>query len=198
MLLTLARLITAALLIASAAAFATGATIEHHMASSESRPAQQQHAEADTPGETPTGAEPAASREGTAAHAAEQNSENLLGINPEATGLVVVAVALSLLLAALILTVGSPLLAAGVALAMLAFTALDVREVTHQLHESHSGLAALAAAIALLHLLAGAAALLTIRGTRSHPAASASPDRPGAITRSPDHPVAGTGSRKRS
>jgi len=52
---------------------------------------------------------------------------------------------------------------------MLAFTALDIREVTHQLHESHSGLAALAAAIALRHLLAGAAALLTTRDTRSQP-----------------------------
>ena len=149
MLLTLARLITASLLIASAAAFATGATIERHTASSESQPAQHQHAEAGQPPENPAGTEPAAGRESTATHTTEHNSENLLGINPEATGLVVVAVALSLLLAALILTVGSPLLAAGVALAMLAFTALDIREVAHQLHESHSGLAALAAAIAL-------------------------------------------------
>lgn len=166
MLLTLARLITAALLIASAAAFATGATVERHTVSSESQPAPQ-HAESDTPGENPASAEPAASRESSAAHGAEQNSEDLLGINPEATGLVVIAVALSLLLAALILTVGSPLLAAGIALTMLAFTALDIREVTHQLHESRSGLAAFAAAIALLHLLAAAAALLTTREARS-------------------------------
>jgi hypothetical protein len=41
---------------------------------------------------------------------------------------VVIAVVVSLGLAALILTVGSPLAAAGVALAMLAFTALDIRE----------------------------------------------------------------------
>jgi hypothetical protein len=167
MLLTLARLITAALLITSAAAFATGATIERHTAISESQTAQHQHAEAGHPGENPVGTEQAAGRESSATHAPGQNSENLLGINPEATGLVAVAVALSLLLAALILAVGSPLLAAGVALAMLAFTVLDVREVTHQLHESRSGLAALAAAVALLHLLAGTAALRT---TRSQPA----------------------------
>jgi len=167
MLLTLARLITASLLVASAAAFATGATIERHTASSESQPAQHQHAEAGQPDENPTGAERPASRENTATHTAEQNPENLLGINPDAPGLVVIAVSLSLLLAALILTVGSPLLAAIVALAMLAFTALDIREVTHQLHESHSGLAALAATVALLHLLAGATALLTTRDTRS-------------------------------
>jgi NO-binding membrane sensor protein with MHYT domain len=76
-------------------------------------------------------------------------------------------------MAALILTVGSPLVAAGVALAMLAFTVLDIREVTHQLNESHAGLAALAAAIATLHLLAAAAALLTIRHARTRPGASA-------------------------
>jgi Flp pilus assembly protein TadB len=163
--LTLTRLITAALLIASAAAFATGAALEHHAATSENHPVQ--HAEATT-------GEHAASVEGAATDdsSAEHSSETLLGINPEATGLVVIAVAVSLVLAALILTVGSPLLAAGVALAMLAFTALDIREVTHQLNESHPGLAALAATIAMLHLLAGAAALLTTRDTRSQPGAS--------------------------
>ena len=186
-LLTLARLVTAALLIASAAAFATGAAIEHHTASSQSQPARQ-HAEADrptsaaaAPGEHPESAEPAGShrdrgqpeagREGSAAQAAEQDSETLIGINPEATGLVVFAAVLSLLLAALIQTVGSPLLAAGVALAMLAFTALDIRELTHQLHESRAGLATLAATIALLHLLAAAAALRAARDTRRQPGA---------------------------
>lgn len=48
----------------------------------------------------------------------------------------VIAVVVSLGLAALILTVGSPLVAAGVALAMLAFTALDIRELAHQMHEA--------------------------------------------------------------
>ena len=85
-----------------------------------------------------------------------------------------VAVVLSLLLAALILTVGSPLLAAGVAVAMLAFTALDIRELTHQLHESRPGLAALAATVALLHLLAAAAAL---RAAPRHPQPIRGPDR---------------------
>jgi len=171
MLLTLARVITAALLVASAAALATGAIIEHHTAGSGGRPTSQ-HAEASTPGENPGNGEsasggdpghPEAGHEDSVPHAAEQNSESLLGINPEATGLVVAAVALSLLLATLMLTVGSPLLAAGVALTMLAFAALDVREVTHQWHESRAGLAALAATVAVLHLAAGAAALSTAR-----------------------------------
>jgi hypothetical protein len=96
----------------------------------------------------------------------------LLGINPEATWLVVTAVAVSLLLAALILTAASPLLVGIVALTMLVFTALDIRELTHQLNESHLGLAALAAAIAALHLFAGATALITIRDTRRQPGAA--------------------------
>ncbi|HEX9354795.1 MAG TPA: hypothetical protein VF933_13395 [Streptosporangiaceae bacterium] len=59
-------------------------------------------------------------------------------------------------------------LAPGVLLASgLVDDALDIREVTHQLHESRPGLAALAPTVALLHLLAGAAALLATRGTRS-------------------------------
>lgn len=175
MLLTMARLITAALLVASAAAFATGTTIERHTATSESQAAQQDqrhHSEAGEPGDNSAGAEGAASRERTTTHTAEHSSETLLGVNPEATGLVVIAVAVSLVLAALILTVRSPLLAAVVALVMLAFTALDIREVTHQLNESRSGLAALAATVALLHLLAGAVGLLTTRGSRSQARAS--------------------------
>jgi hypothetical protein len=176
MLLTMARLITAALLVASAAAFATGTTIERHTASSESQTAQQDqrhHSEADGPGGNSAGEESTTSGEAPATSAAEHGSETLLGVNPEATGLVVIAVAVSLVLAALILTVGSPLLAAAMALVMLAFTALDIREVTHQLNESRSGLAALAATVALLHLAAGVSALLTTRGSRSQTRASA-------------------------
>jgi hypothetical protein len=175
MLLTTARLITAALLIASAAAFAIGTSIERHSPNSESQTAQQNQrrsSDADRPGDNSARPEGAASGEGPATPAAEHSSETLLGVNPEGTGLVVIAVAVSLMLAALILTVRSPLLAVVVALVMLAFTALDVREVTHQLNESHSGLAALAATVSVLHLLAGAAALLTTRGTRSQPRAS--------------------------
>jgi hypothetical protein len=168
-LLTLARLITAALLIASAAAFAAEAAIAHHAAASEAGTAQHaeaDHADATAPGESPAGAEGAARGETSATHASEHSSETLLGINPESPGLVVTAVALSLVLAALILTAGSPLVAAGVALAMLAFTALDIREMTHQLGESHTGLATLAAAIAGLHLLAAGFTLLITRETR--------------------------------
>jgi hypothetical protein len=250
-----ARLVTALLLLASAAAFATGVTIERATASSESHrveqhtdagthttpaagaatattpparalpgpgtttkvavptpgqarrgdggetgttspaeatPGSDEHSPAHTATTTPSSSvattaqspagdgdhggpaaasEPAAGGEPAAAHAAESQSENLLGIDPEATGLVVIAVALSLLFAALILTARSSLVAAVIAVTMLAFTVLDIREVTHQLNESRSGLAALAAVVALLHLLAAVSALLTARAARGEQAA---------------------------
>jgi len=163
-------LIIAALLIASAAAFATGAAIEHHTVMTEQH--MTRHAETGAEGDHAAGTEGAAKGESPSGQ--EHSSETLLGINPEATSLVVTAVAVSLLLAALILTIGSPLLAGIVALAMLAFTALDIRELTHQLNESRPGLAALAAAIATLHLLACATALIATRGTRAQPGLRAS------------------------
>ena len=79
-----------------------------------------------------------------------------------------IAILLSLVLAAAVIAVRSPLLLPGVALIMLAFAALDIRELTHQIHESRPGLAGLAAAVALLHLLAAATALLAWRTTRRH------------------------------
>ena len=199
---TPARLVTASLLLASAAAFTAGVAAERATAGGESHPAERHAAATATPSGhalpvpatatsavalAPTPAkggdgdngEPTASGETGAEHAAESQSEKLFGINPEATGLLVIAIALSLLLAALILTLGSPLVPAGIAAVALAFTVLDVREVTHQLTESRSGLAALAATVALLHLLAAAGALLVVRTARGRAGRSAErPSRP--------------------
>jgi hypothetical protein len=93
-----------------------------------------------------------------------EHSEKLLGINPEATPLTAAAVIVSVLLAVALLIIGSPILAAGTAPAMAAFTALDIREVIHQLDESRTGLAALATVVAVLHLLTAAAAVTIARG----------------------------------
>lgn len=62
--------------------------------------------------------------------------------------------------------------AAAAALTMAAFAGLDTVELAHQLHESRSGLAALAATVGFAHLLAAAAALLGIAGTRRRVAAT--------------------------
>lgn len=182
----------AALLVVSAVLFAVGAFTEQHHANAEARPAVQ-HSEqaaagsADRPeastaegggqdnGEATktapeAGAENApeagtenAPEKGHVETAGEHGSETLLGINPESTALVLIAVGLSLLLAVAMLARESMPMAAVAAAAMVVFTALDVREVTHQLNESNTGLATLAAVVAALHLAAGAAAIQAIR-----------------------------------
>jgi hypothetical protein len=195
MLLTRARILTATLLLVSAAAFATGVALERS-ATTRERPAatrEPSHAEAGTgttsavpaattaAGDADAGNEAAKSAtelgaagesgqaaadtgvESRAAHAAEGSSESLVGVNPESTFLVVAAVLLSALLAVLVLTIGFPLVAATIAVAMLAFAVLDIREITHQLNESRPGLAIMAAVVALLHVLAGIAAVSLAR-----------------------------------
>jgi hypothetical protein len=96
--------------------------------------------------------------EAEAHHAAR---ETILGIDPESTGLVVAAVALSLLLAGGIWRRGTPALFAGAVAFGLLFAAFDVREAFHQADESRGGLVALALLLAVLHtgvaIAAGAA-----------------------------------------
>jgi len=53
-----------------------------------------------------------------------------------------------------------------VALAMLAFAALDIQEVVHQSDEARTGLAILAGFVAALHLAAPALATLMVRAAR--------------------------------
>lgn len=180
-----ARLLTAILLIVSAAVFTAGAIAERATtteARAENSPAAvagpqptvspSGTGEHDTgePGTPPPSAAASESGHGSADHgdssggtSHEARAETLLGINPEATPLIVIAVVLSLALAAAVIAVGSPLLLPLVALIMLTFAALDIRELTHQLHESRPGLTALAATVALLHLVAAATALIAWR-----------------------------------
>lgn len=103
-------------------------------------------------------------------------SEKLLGVNPESTGLLVVAVAVSLLLAAGVWWLGaSPVVLGVVALAMAAFGALDIREVVHQADESRTGLMLLAALVAVLHFAAAvlaARAAVAARGAKPPPASA--------------------------
>jgi hypothetical protein len=101
-----------------------------------------------------------------ASHAEGATSESFFGIDYEATPFVALAVALSVGLAAgvWLRPDWAPWLAA-VALAMLAFAALDVREVVHQLDESRGGLAILAGFVAALHLTAAAVAAVTARSS---------------------------------
>jgi hypothetical protein len=98
----------------------------------------------------------------------ETHSEDLLGIDPESTVLVVLAIVGSLLLAAAVWLrpKAIPLLAL-VGPAMLFFCALDIREAVNQSDESNGGLMALALGIAALHLAAGGLAIwLAVAGQR--------------------------------
>ena len=131
-----------------------------------------QHKEStETTATTITTTEPATETRGN-----PEASETLLGVNPESTGLLVVAVAVSLLLAAGVRWLGaSPLVLGCVALAMAAFGALDIREVVHQADESRTGLVLLAALVAVLHLTAAvlaARAAVAARGAQPPPASA--------------------------
>jgi hypothetical protein len=103
----------------------------------------------------------AAPRE-TGEHHAEAR---LLGIDPESTPLLVIAVAAGLGFAALAASrMGtSRAFLVVVALAALVWAALDIREIAHQIDESRSGIAAIAAAVAALHLAAAVVASFLAR-----------------------------------
>ena len=119
---------------------------------------------------TSTGTTPRTAAPATETGGHSERGENLLGVDLESTGLVLVAVAVSLVLSAGAWWLGaSPLVLGGGALAMTAFAALDIREVLHQADESRTGLMLLAALVALLHLAAAllaARAAVTARGAQ--------------------------------
>jgi hypothetical protein len=163
------RFLLATLIAIATAMFIVGVTIERSQPDQHAdAPVEQSHGTGES--HTEQGGEGEETHAAT--HAAESPHEThaeprLLGINPESTPLVVLASIGSLLLVAAILRwPNAAALLALVALAMLAFAALDVREIAHQLDDHHTAIAILAAAVAALHL---AAAGVAIAQTRSHP-----------------------------
>lgn len=89
----------------------------------------------------------------TAAAAAENHIEStVLGINTESNAAVSTALAISVLLAALLVFVEARAVAAAVAAFALAFTVFDIAEVAHQIDASETGLAVVAVVVALAHL----------------------------------------------
>jgi hypothetical protein len=83
---------------------------------------------------------------------ANEASETILGINPESTGAIAAAVAVSLVLAAAVWFWGTPIVLLATAAFALLFAALDLRELAHQLSEARSGLATIALLAAVLHV----------------------------------------------
>jgi hypothetical protein len=173
------RSLLVALVIAATAAFVVGVSIERG-----SEPAQ--HAASETV--APTNEIQEAGGEGEVQHAegasaggatsaAEPHGElRPLGIDVEAWPFVIAAALASLALAAgaWLRPMLTPLLTL-VAVAMLAFAALDIREAFHQADINESGLAVLAGAVAALHLTAAAVAAAMASRSRGSAAPSAGP-----------------------
>jgi MFS superfamily sulfate permease-like transporter len=133
------------------------------------------HAEGETAESSEAGTD--THSEGGEAEATEtrsESSEDILGINPEATGLVIAAVVAAVLLALAVWVSPLPVVLLAVIGFGLVFAAFDVREVFHQIDESREGLAVLAGVLALVHLTVAALALLVWRSptTRSQAVAS--------------------------
>jgi hypothetical protein len=130
-----------------------------------SEPINATHNEASEAGEAGHPEDDEEQRAGTSPDSEGREDATLLGIDPESTPLIVIAVLAGLALAVLTATpVGTnrPFLLLVVAAAVL-WAALDVRELVHQIDESRAGIAALAATVAVLHLAAAAIATLPAR-----------------------------------
>jgi hypothetical protein len=153
-----------------------GESPEHRAAEKQAEGAPKKHRDTKTPAkpesgegtnngegghnESGSGQEPAGG-ESAAHRASEANGERVFGIDIESTGLVVAAVAVSLLFAIALWLSESvlvPLALVGFALVAAVF---DVREVFHQIDESRTNLTVIASIVAALHLsvVAGAAVL---------------------------------------
>lgn len=134
------------------------------------------HSEPSEPAPGETHAEGSATGEGeSAAERASEGStnEDLLGLDPESTPLVIAAIAGSLFLAfAVWMRPNAALLLVVVCLAMLFFAALDVREALHQSDESNGGLVIVASLVAVLHLSAAGMAGYLARLSLPRPAAT--------------------------
>jgi hypothetical protein len=105
--------------------------------------------------------------EGEAA-ASEQAELRPLGVDVESWPFVALAAAASVALAAAgWLRPHAVALLGLIAVALLAFAALDAREVVHQLDVDETGLAVLAAAVAALHLAAALVAVVLAMRARS-------------------------------
>ena len=164
------RVVLVALLVAATAAFVVGVSIERSQGENHTEPTSAVVGEAGESGEVgheegAASGEEARANESGGSHGEEKGAETFLGIDYEAVPFIVLAAAFSLALAAAVWRrpASVPLLAL-VIVAMLAFTALDVREVVHQLDEGNGGLALLAGVVAALHLAVAGVAIALARG----------------------------------
>ena len=163
------RRLLVSLIVLATIAFGVGVLLERSSGESESGVEQPGHVEG---GEETEGTGESTALVGESSE--EASDEQIFGIDPESTGVLGVAVVVSLLLAAgcwfrpewrwlLVVT----------ALAMAAFAVLDLREVIHQIDESNAGLAIVAGVVAALHVAAAVTAVIVARRSRGREALAA-------------------------
>jgi hypothetical protein len=164
------------LIVVATALFVTGVVIEHnsddkHVETSSSTAAESgasggEGEEAHSEGEE-AGGETAEHAPEPATHEADEGGEvKLFGIDVESTPLVALAAlaSIGLALAAWLRPSWAALLTL-IAVALVAFAALDIREVFQQLDEDKAGLVVLAALVGVLHLAASGVAVATRQHT---------------------------------
>jgi hypothetical protein len=152
------RLVVALLLLASTAFFVMGVVQEHRRTESEQhRISEGAHADegAQRAEETPD--------PNSELPPSLHDTESVFGIDLEATWLIGLAGAVSVLLALAVLVARSRALLLVVAAVCIVFVALDVREVVHQLDSSSAGLVVIAVVTALGHLASGGLAARLVR-----------------------------------
>jgi hypothetical protein len=153
----------AALLVVAAVLFAIGSAVERNQESGGGE-ASSTATESQPESGAKSGSETAGAQGGEAAHAESGGgSEDLLGVNPEAAGLVIVAIASTVLFAAAVWFRPLPVVLLAVVAFGLVFAALDVRELVHQVSESRAGIAVIAGVLTALHLAIVGTAVALIR-----------------------------------
>jgi Flp pilus assembly protein TadB len=162
--MTSRRSILVGLLVASAALFVIGSVIE------KSQPTEH-HTETtgETSGEThsESGEETHPTTEEPTSESSSQ--ERVLGINIESTPMIVLAVAITLVLAVAAWFSGASILLWMIVAFGIGFAMFDLLEAVHQNKESRSGLVVLAVALAMVHLT-----IAFVSGTLARRSATAS------------------------
>ena len=97
----------------------------------------------------------------------ESHTEStVLGVNTESNAAVATVLAISVLLAALLVLVEARAVVVTVAVFALAFAVFDIAEVAHQIDASETGLAVIAVVVALAHLSSTGLAAAVMRPNR--------------------------------
>lgn len=152
--------ILAAMIVVATALFVIGVSLEKSESHGDHDAGPVTHVEGEGSEEGAEGEEIHQASDGESSELEESDEAGLLGVDTESTLLIVLAVTISLGLAAAVwVSPGSASILLVVGLAMVTLAVLDLREVAHQVDESKNGIALLAALVTLLHAVAAVMAI---------------------------------------